>query len=441
MWGLWRFLGILALALPLLGGAQRARDLELRQVKGLLARTSETLGHVRSFVASGAHTVLRAARATVVPASVALPAARGESAIADAGWRERALPQGFGGPHDSGKVGYPTIDDLRLCERAMGNRPGGPGLPFAEKSAEGIARAAEGPGDKRCTDPTCAKCMMPVHRSLGDLFNNARANATLVAQRRATVRAAFGTPSPGHPVLLFSTNFGALTNFANWACSVVAGGLNDAAILSRVVVVATEQSAAAAATAAGFAVLTPEMFGVGPTQFNKAWITETRQSGATGVHGLTLSMSMNVVALSFLLDEGYDVLVQDTDVVWTRSPIECATRYPNTLARRPRVHVATACDHVTPNSPLLFLSRAAQTTATTATCTRRRLPRALTSSRSSPPGGTRRVPSTRALCFCAIREKPKCSRAPWSSLRRSSSLRGTTKSCGTSSCATRRFGR
>ena len=299
---------------------QTARDLEVQQVKGLVAHASSTIGRAGSVVSSGMHAALRAVRATVVPANavkLAAPAVRGE------GWRERPLPQGFGGPYDSRKTGHPTISDLRMCERAMGNRPGGPGVPYAATSAEGVARAAEASGDNRCADATCARCMMPVHRSLGDLFNNARANATLVAQRRATVRAAFGAPSTAQPVLLFTTNMGALTNFVNWACSVVAGGDQAAAILSRVVVVATEQSAADAAATAGFAVLTPEMFGVGPTQFNDKWVSETRRSGATGVHGLTLSMAMNVVALSFLIDEGYDVLVQDTDVVWAESPIEC----------------------------------------------------------------------------------------------------------------------
>jgi len=127
-------------------------------------------------------------------------------------------------------------------------------------------------------------------------------------------------------VLLFSTNYGALTNFANWGCSLRAvsdGGATLDATLARVVVVATEKTAADAAAAAGLAVFTPEMFGIGPKQFNADWIGRTRGAGATGVHGLTLSMAMNVVALSFLIDEGYDVLVQDTDVVWAESPIEC----------------------------------------------------------------------------------------------------------------------
>ena len=311
--------------------ADTAQLLEQMGVQHLLRDTAQLLEQMGATSTSLPSQPRIATHAIPHPrlAAVATPA----RAAAAAQLLERPVPQAYGGPFDRRLGDHPKLADLRMCERQQGHRPGGMSLGLAEGSVESKEREAH-PELKKwrdgniCVDPTCEACMLPVHKELGRIFVNARENATHIAARRAVTRPAFGKGVGGAaaPVLLFSTNYGALTNFANWGCSLRAvsdGGATLDATLARVVVVATEKTAADAAAAAGLAVFTPEMFGIGPKQFNADWIGRTRGAGATGVHGLTLSMAMNVVALSFLIDEGYDVLVQDTDVVWAESPIEC----------------------------------------------------------------------------------------------------------------------
>lgn len=120
-------------------------------------------------------------------------------------------------------------------------------------------------------------------------------------------------PTKDKPLVLMSFNMGASMFFANWVCYLEAQGMLEE-IRAQTLVVTTDWDAYTLCSKLGFTAISPQF-------------TENFQISAVGMFGNapvgphSVINSVNIMMMDELVNMGYDVLMQDVDIVWERNPL------------------------------------------------------------------------------------------------------------------------
>ncbi|GAB5367551.1 hypothetical protein AAMO2058_001240200 [Amorphochlora amoebiformis] len=176
---------------------------------------------------------------------------------------------------------FETLEQLRMCEASQG-----------------------GPKQRSLTcpeDATCIRCIKDDEKKVADLVIEAYKNPKQMELRRRKFAEWFPNASGNNTIVLIATNERFYPMARNFACASDARKLGGS---KNLVIFASDMEAARKASSDGYQALYPEWYGL--RQPLKNDFVET--------------MIGMVAAICDLTHAGYNVIVQDADVVWLKSP-------------------------------------------------------------------------------------------------------------------------
>lgn len=132
--------------------------------------------------------------------------------------------------------------------------------------------------------------------------------------RRESIRSMISHIEPGDgPIILMVFNHGYAWLFYNLLCSLEFNGID---IKNRTIIVTTDKMSEELVQSTGFNAHYPEWLGEG---ILKRITHKAAQSFALGAHKWIVSIQ--IALITDLIEMGYDVIMQDIDLIWYKSPI------------------------------------------------------------------------------------------------------------------------
>jgi len=175
-------------------------------------------------------------------------------------------------------------------------------------------------------DPTCQRCIKGHHsskaRQLSDAIN---ANREEMRNQLVSILTEGGV-APESTVMIQSLNKGYYYHWANFVCSC---DKNNIPVRNYTLVVVFDDDSYKRATAAGFMVYEPKWI---PVHVDD----KAASSFALGPHGII--MVFEHMMRNELIHLGYDVMFQDTDIVWRHDPM------PWLMKTHPRLDIQVMYD-------------------------------------------------------------------------------------------------
>ena len=179
-----------------------------------------------------------------------------------------------------------------------------------------------------CDIKNCSKCMPPNSKSMpwtdNDVVPYLDAYDSTETQRHNKLQSLLShiNPNDSKPIVLIVFNYGYSYLFFNWACSIEYNQLDiDHEIRNRTVVITTDFKAKSMLESKGFLVYYPEWLG---TWILKHIDEKASERFANGPHRWIVSIQ--IATLNDLVQLGYNVILQDSDIVWNKNPITYLTQ-------------------------------------------------------------------------------------------------------------------
>ena len=179
-----------------------------------------------------------------------------------------------------------------------------------------------------CDISNCSKCMPPGSESMPwvdqDIIPFFHVYDETLQSRRREIQSLLSHIDPQNkniPILLIVLNYGYSYLFLNWVCGVEYNGIsapND--IRQHTLVVTTDLKAKQLVESKGFIAYYPQWLG----KLVKRIDSKASARFANGPHRWTVSMQ--IATLNDLIQLGYDVILQDSDIVWNKNPTPYLTR-------------------------------------------------------------------------------------------------------------------
>jgi len=179
----------------------------------------------------------------------------------------------------------------------------------------------------RCkNDISCGRCMKEEHKRKARNFLKAREDN--LQKMHSEVQEILATRGlhPGDTVMVTFLNKGYYYHWSNWVCSTIK---NNISVRNYTLVVVFDDDSYKRATAAGFMVYEPKWI---PVHVDD----KAASSFALGPHGII--MVFEHMMRNELIHLGYDVMFQDTDIVWRHDPM------PWLMKTHPRLDIQVMYD-------------------------------------------------------------------------------------------------
>ena len=124
------------------------------------------------------------------------------------------------------------------------------------------------------------------------------------------------------PIILMVFNYGYAYLFFNWVCSIENNNIDiNQSIRKRTIIITTDIEAKTLVESKGFVAYYPEWLG----EFLLSKIdSKAAERFALGAHRWTVSIQ--IVTLTDLVQLGYTVILQDSDMIWNKNPVTYLTQ-------------------------------------------------------------------------------------------------------------------
>ena len=173
-----------------------------------------------------------------------------------------------------------------------------------------------------CNAKNCSKCVPPNSESMpwanDDVKPWLNAFENTKEKRRNELQSMLkDVDINAGPIMIMAVNHGYSYLYLNWFCSVKYNGLLTDDLISRTIVITTDIDTQKTVNDTGFTGYYPTWLG---TKNLKRITKNAAQSFALGGHRFIVALQIAMV--NDLIHLGYDVLIQDTDIIWKDNPIK-----------------------------------------------------------------------------------------------------------------------